>query len=76
LRGDYKSSYSPLADCVREHGNGNIKIQSIDDIYKAYLKRFPSAAPKFHAWVDPTAPSRSPPLSEPSWAHVVHGQGQ
>ena len=27
----------------------------------------------FHAWVDPTAPSRLPPLSEPSWAHVVPG---
>ena len=42
-------------------------------MYLKHLEHNPSAAPKFHAWVDQTAPSPSPPLSEPSWAHVVPG---
>jgi hypothetical protein len=39
---------------------------TVRDVYIKYLEHNPSAAPKFHAWVDPTAPSLSPPLSEPA----------
>ena len=39
---------------------------TVRDVYIKYLEHNPSAAPRFHAWVDPTAPSPSPPLSEPA----------
>ena len=39
---------------------------NLREMYLKYLERNPSAAPRFHAWVDPTAPSPPPREAAPS----------
>ena len=73
LAGEFARSLTPYADCVEKYGGSRMTKGTVRDVYIKYLEHNPSAAPRFHAWVDPTAPSPSPPLSEPSWAHVVPG---
>ena len=66
LAGEFARSLTPYADCVEKYGGSRMTKGTVRDVYLKHLEHNPSAAPKFHAWVDPTAPSRSPPLSEPA----------
>ena len=66
LAGEFARSLAPYADCVEKYGGSRMTRDTVRDVYIKYLEHNPSAAPRFHAWVDPTAPSPSPPLSEPA----------